>query len=168
VAESLGVDALGFVFVRKSARFIEPEQAAEILAALPPFATPVGLFLDSDDDQIERAFAAIPNLVPQFHGQESAADCERWGRGYLKAIGLGGSAGDPGHVQAQIDSHVKAMAFRPLILAGGLSAANVGQAIVEVQPWAVDVSSGVESAKGIKEAQKMAAFVQAVQQADSA
>lgn len=195
LAESLGVDSLGFVFVRKSARFIEPAAAAEILAVLPPFVTPVGLFLDAPPSEIDEAFKAIPSLIPQFHGREPPDDCERWGRGYLKAIGLGGEAAEASQVRRQIDAHEKALAFlfdsnepgalggtghvfdwqqlehgmnRPLILAGGLSAANVVSAIAQVQPWAVDVSSGVEAQKGIKDAQKMTAFVQAVHTADSA
>ncbi len=212
-AAQLGVDALGFVFVPASARCIELDKAAAIIARLPAFVVPVGLFLDASERAISEALQAIPSLVPQFHGRESASDCERFGKPYLKALALGSESatGDgagatsiaPNEATARmtgeaarqfthakgflLDSHApgalggtgvaldwdslgdvkEALDDRPMILAGGLAPDTVAEAIVKTRPWAVDVSSGVESAKGIKDETAMRAFVAAVAQADS-
>lgn len=197
-AARAGADAIGFVFVPESARAIEPEAARAIAARLPAFVTPVGLFLDASADDVQRAIEGWPELVPQFHGTESAAECERHHRRYLKALGLGEGgqlptedvlaayAGSQGFL---FDSHAPGalggtgVAFdwsaladarragrfddRPLVLAGGLDASTVGEAVRRVAPWALDVSSGVESAKGVKDHQAMHAFVAAVRAADA-
>lgn len=204
-AARLGADALGFVFVPASRRNITPENARRIVEQLPPFVEVVGLFLDAQPETIEAALEAVPSLLPQFHGRESAFDCERWQRPYLKAIGLGQETTVMQHpedskvlsVSNQLVAHRKACGFlfdsnapgelggtghvfdwqkleqgverdlpHPLILAGGLDVQNVGQAIRQVAPWAVDVSSGVEEDKGIKDLQKMKAFIEAVRAAD--
>lgn len=193
LAEQLGVDALGFVFCPASARYITPVEAQLITDRLPSFITCVGLFLDATVAEIEAALDAIPALVPQFHGRESPADCERYGRPYLKAIGVGGGDQRLGEVTDRLAEYKNASAFlfdsnepgqlggtghvfdwckldknmsRPLILAGGLNVHNVAAAIQQVRPWAVDVSSGVEAAKGIKDAEALRAFSAAVDEAD--
>ena len=208
-AVDAGVDALGFVFVPASARAIRPAAAARIAAELPAFVTRVGLFLDAAPDEVARALETVPDLVPQFHGTEAAAACERHGRPYLKALALGAATGgkdgeggsgdgtdrvpanEPAAAYASatgflLDSHapgalggtgvaldwtaldaaVAALGGRPLVLAGGLGPGNVREAIRALRPFAVDVSSGVESAKGIKDHDAVRAFLRAVRDAD--
>ena len=206
-AVDAGVDALGFVFVPASARAIDPAAAARIAAELPAFVTRVGLFLDAAPDEVAGALEAVPDLVPQFHGTEAAAACERHGRPYLKALALGAATGgedggrgdgagpppanEPAAAYASatgflLDSHapgalggtgvaldwtaleaaVAALDGRPLVLAGGLGPGNVREAIRALRPFAVDVSSGVESAKGIKDHDAVRAFLRAVRDAD--
>jgi len=188
-AVALGADALGFVFVPASKRHVSVPDAADIAAALPPFVARVGLFLDAPVVDVLTALHAMPDLVPQFHGRESAEYCESFDRPYLKAIGV--AEGLP--ERAALDAFERAAGFlldsnapgalggtghafdwstlgmdlgKPLILAGGLDAGNVGKAVREVAPYALDVSSGVESAKGIKDDAAMRAFMAAVAAAD--
>lgn len=185
LSEQLGVDALGFVFCEASKRFIEPSRAKIISDQLAPFVTRVGLFLDAEADEIDHALNELPGMIPQFHGRESAADCERFGVPYLKAIGLG--AGMPSIAEMDEYEHAQAFLFdsnepgqlggtghvfdwqkldhnvgKPIILAGGLNPDNVGSAIAQVRPYAVDVSSGVELSKGVKDHQALSTFVDAV------
>ena len=185
VAVELGVDAIGFVLTRKSRRHVEPATARALRQALPPFVSAVALFMDDDAQWIEQAVAIVQPDLLQFHGAESAAFAERCARPYLKAVPMASvadvAAFAAGHPQARgflLDSHAAGAtggsgeAFdwtrvprdfaRPLLLAGGLDAGNVAQAIATAQPYAVDVSSGIESAPGIKDAAKMRAFVAAV------
>ncbi len=189
LAAQLGADALGFVFCQASARYISPSVASKIIRQLPPFVTPVGLFLDAGAAEINVALELNPALLPQFHGQESPAECQRYGRPYVKAIGVG--SGMPSH--ASLSEYESALAFlfdsnepgklggtghafnwqqldqqigRPVILAGGLNVNNIKAAIAQVRPFAVDVSTGVERAKGIKNPDALRAFMQAVQRAD--
>lgn len=196
-AEAAGADALGFVFVNKSKRWITPEAAASIAAQVPPFVVRVGLFLDPDEEEVRHALTCLPDLLPQFHGRESAEFCQQFARPYIKALGRGnasGSADDTApneHATALAhlyDSHEpgqlggtghafdwssltspeeRSAAAVPLVLAGGLSADNVASAIAAVRPYAVDVSSGVEQEKGIKDAVRIRAFMAAVQRADA-
>jgi phosphoribosylanthranilate isomerase len=187
-AIAAGSDALGFVLYEKSPRAVSISKAAALAARLPPFVTPVGLFVNAHVDQIERALAAIPQLLLQFHGDESVEDCERYGRPYLRAarISPGFDLLDfarqfQGAQAILLDAHVDGYGGggkvfdwqlipqgvpRPVVLSGGLHAANVIDGIRRVRPVAVDVSSGVEIAKGVKDADRMRRFCQAVRQAD--
>ena len=188
-AALLGADAIGLVFYAPSPRAVTPRRATEIAAALPPFVARVGLFVDAPAAEIEAVLAAVHLDLLQFHGQETEADCRRFGRPYLKAIrmkpeldvaaalsaypsaagflldayhpalpGGSGESFDWGRVPAGQD--------RPIVLAGGLTPDNVVEAVRRVQPYAVDVSSGVESAKGIKDPGKMAEFIRGVRHGD--
>lgn len=181
-AEAIGVDALGFVFVAASKRAISVEAAAPLCEALGPFVQRVGLFLNSPETDVEHALDTIPGLLPQFHGQETPDYCESFGRPYLKAIGIGsgmpamreleayrsasgflfdsneaGQLGGTGHT---FDWNLlRSYSGKPLILAGGLNPDNVASAVAEVQPYGVDVSTGVESDPGIKSDALVNAFV---------
>jgi len=188
-AESLGVDALGFVFVPASKRYIHPQAAAEIAQQLSAFTTVVGLFLDASASTVEQTINLMPDILLQFHGREKAEYCDGFNRPYIKAIGLGNTEADPhdlsayekakgflfdsnepgalggtGHAfdWARLDNTIN----EPVILAGGINTSNVQNAILEIKPYAVDVSSGVESAKGIKDALAMRQFMRAVTDAD--
>jgi phosphoribosylanthranilate isomerase len=184
-----GADAIGLVFYEKSPRAVTVAVAAQLAQRLPPFVTPVGLFVNAAPEQITAACRAIPNLVLQFHGDESPADCEAPARPWLKAARM-----VPGFdlldfadrfVNAQallLDAHVDGYGGggkvfdwslipqgvrHPLVLSGGLNPANVGDGMRQLRPWAVDVSSGVESAKGIKDADAIRRFCAAVRDADA-
>jgi len=188
-AEALGVDALGFVFVPASKRYVEVAAARAISAKLSPFITTVGLFLDAEPAFIREVLEEMPGLLPQFHGRESSEYCEQFKRPYLKAIGMAG--GLPSLEALSAFAHCRGFLFDsnapgelggtghtfdwqalaggvnlPLILAGGLDADNVGNGIKTLQPMAVDVSSGVEVDKGVKDADAMRKFMHAVAKAD--
>lgn len=188
-AAQAGADAIGFVFYAKSVRALTLEQALPLAERLPPFVTPVGLFVNAAPAQIEAALRAIPNLLLQFHGDESPADCERWGRPYLRAVAvtpgtrlLDLASRHPGAQALLLDAPVEgyggggkvfdwsllaANEHSRLVLSGGLNAANVGDGIRQVRPWAVDVSSGVESSRGVKDPDLIHAFCAAVRSADA-
>ena len=184
-AIELGADALGLVFCERSPRNVELPQAAEIIDALPPLVTVVALFMNAEAAEVERVLAALPIDLLQFHGDEAPDYCAAFGRRYIKALPMGGDA-EPLAYAARyphtagflLDSHSpggsggSGTAFdwqrtperlaKPLIVAGGLHPGNVAQAIVQARPYAVDVSSGVEAGKGIKDPAKMAAFINEV------
>ncbi|MCE0883113.1 phosphoribosylanthranilate isomerase [Pseudomonas putida] len=187
-AAQAGADAIGFVFYAKSPRAVDVRQARAIIAELPPFVTTVGLFVNASRCELNEILEVVPLDLLQFHGDETPQDCEGYHRPWIKALrvrpgddleaacqlyaGARGIlldtyvAGVPGGTGEAFDwSLVPAHLSKPIILAGGLSAGNVGQAIAQVRPYAVDVSGGVEQAKGIKDAAKIEAFMQAVKQA---
>lgn len=177
-----GADALGFVFYEKSPRHLSVEAAAALLRELPPFVQSVGLFVNADPAFIASLLEAAPLDLLQFHGDETAADCARYGRPWIKAVRVNRDtdlvkcaadfeaargllldafvAGVPGGTGERFDWGLIPPALpRPVVLSGGLTPDNVAEAIQRVRPWAVDVSSGVEAAKGIKDARKMAQFI---------
>ncbi|WP_028696255.1 phosphoribosylanthranilate isomerase [Pseudomonas cremoricolorata] len=187
-AAEAGADAIGLVFYAKSPRAVDIHQARAIIAALPPFVTTVGLFVNASRCELGEILDAVPLDLLQFHGDETAAQCEGHGRPYIKALRVRAGddleaacqsypgacgmlldayvAGVPGGTGQAFDwSLVPATLSKPIILAGGLAADNVGAAIAQVRPYAVDVSGGVERSKGIKDAGKIQAFMQAVKQA---
>jgi len=184
-AAQAGADAIGFVFDPKSPRHIHPDQALKIARALPPFITIVGLFVNAAPDTIEGVLSHVPLDLIQFHGNEKPEQCRRYHRSYIKAIHMqpdvdlhekarlyGDATGllldtyaadvAGGSGQSFDWNRVPRDLGRPLILAGGLTPENVGAAIRQVHPYAVDVSSGVEQDKGIKDAGKISAFIDAV------
>jgi len=185
LAVELGVDALGFVFYEKSPRYVAAEDAAAIIRQLPPLICKVGLFVDADPGDIAKLLADVPIDVVQFHGEESAAECDLAGRPYVKAVRMSAgvdlaveAARFPGAAALLVDAYdtdivggtgnafewtrVPAMISKPIILAGGLNAANVARAISTVRPYAVDVSTGIERDKGIKDPVKMSEFMKEV------
>ncbi|MDH4569455.1 phosphoribosylanthranilate isomerase [Pseudomonas sp. BN414] len=182
-AVAAGADAIGFVFYAKSPRAVTPAQAGAIIAALPPFVTTVGLFVDMPRAELTQLLKEVPLDLLQFHGDESPADCGGYGRPYIKALRVKPGddvaaaiarypeasgvlldtyvAGTPGGTGEAFDwSLVPRNAAKPVILAGGLTPENVGDAVRQVRPYAVDVSGGVEASKGIKDAAKIQAFIQ--------
>lgn len=193
-ALALGVDALGFNFYRHSARHVLPERAAGLVARVPPSVATVGLFVNASRDEIAAVLDRVPLSLLQFHGDELPEACGRFPLPYMKAArvttdldllefadayrdaaailldahtaGYGGSgkAFDWSLVPPQL---IGPGAVRRVVLSGGLSAANVADAIARVRPCAVDVSSGIERAKGIKDPDAMRRFVAAVRAADT-
>lgn len=188
-AALLGADAIGLVFYAPSPRAVSTSRAAEIAACLPPFVTRVGLFVNAAPAEVEAVLAGVRLDLLQFHGDESEADCLRFGYPYLKAISMrpeldvaAALAAYPNASGILLDAYHPAVpggsgeSFDwdrvpnerpvPIVLAGGLTPANVGDAVRAVRPYAVDVSSGVEAAKGIKDADKMAEFIRGVRRGD--
>jgi phosphoribosylanthranilate isomerase len=180
-----GADAFGLVFYEKSPRHVGLQQARSILLAAKPFVTAVGLFVNPSVDYVREVLAQVSLDVLQFHGEEPPEFCAQFGKPYLKALrvkigvdlvqyairyagaqGLLLDAyieGTHGGTGESFDwSLIPSDLPLPLILSGGLHAGNVAEAIKQVRPYAVDVSSGVEAAKGIKDAAKVAAFIKAV------
>ena len=189
-AVNAGADAIGLVFYAQSPRCVTIEQAQKIVAAIPPFVSVVGLFINASKAEIETVLSKVRLDILQFHGDESQNDCEQIKLPYYKAIRVKADtnllqcAVEFGSAKALLLDTYSDAAFggtgqvfdwglipknltKPLILAGGLTAENVGSAIKRVQPYAVDVSGGVEKSKGVKDAAKIAAFMQAVEQSRS-
>lgn len=187
-AAHAGADAIGLVFYPRSPRYLSLERALEIRDALPPFVQSVALFVNPDAAQVAQVIGTVRPALLQFHGEETPSFCESFGVPYVKACRvrpgldlleylrpfsrasawlLDSHVAEYGGVGERFDwSLVPAQRERPLILSGGLSAGNVADAIRRVKPWGVDVSSGVESAKGIKDAARIAAFISEVRHAD--
>ena len=187
----LGVDAIGLVFTRKSQRFIGIAHARAIRSELPPYVVATALFMDDEPGWIEEVIAGVQPDLLQFHGSESAGFASSFGRPYVKAVPMGSVADVARYASSYADasgflfdsnadgavggsgetfdwSRVPPALARSIVLAGGLNPQNVASAIAAVRPYAVDVSSGIESAPGIKDAAKMRAFVAAVGVADAA
>ena len=184
-AVELGVDALGFVFVKDSPRYIEIHDAHRLSKSIPPSVNLVGLFMNPESSHVYEVLKHINLNYLQFHGQEDEAFCKQFNQPYLKSIAMGSDISIseycrkyPSATAFLLDSHVEGQmggsgeSFtwnplpddldRPIILAGGLTAENVADAISVVQPYAVDVSSGIEASKGIKDPVKMRQFVKEV------
>jgi phosphoribosylanthranilate isomerase len=190
-ASAAGADAVGLNFYAPSPRAVDIEQAVTIRRALPPFLTVVGLFVNADEATVAHTVERVQLDVLQFHGEETAALCERFGRPYMKAV----------HVKERVDVRDAAVRYAsaralvldthddelwggsgrtfdwelvpadiglPLVLAGGLTPANVADAIVRLRPYGVDVSGGVEQSPGIKDAAKISRFIQEVNRVTSA
>ena len=184
VAVEGGADAIGLVFYPPSPRFVDLAKAAELARTVPPFVSIVGLFVNADPAVVRETLAVVPIHLLQFHGDEDEAYCCQFDRPYMKAarvkpgMDLVQYAADFPSAQAiLLDAFVDGFGGggkvfdwslippalgKPLVLSGGLDAGNVGEAVARVQPAAVDVSSGVEAAKGIKDAGKIRAFCAAV------
>ncbi len=191
-AADAGADAIGLVFYPPSPRFLSVERAVEIRDALPPFVQSVALFVNPDAAQVAQVLGRLRPGALQFHGDETPQFCSQFGVPWIKAarVKSGVSTGGDlleylrpfsGAMAWLLDSHVEAYGGagesfdwslvpaareRPIILSGGLARDNVAEAVHRVRPWGVDVSSGVESAKGIKDAVKIAAFIAEVRNAD--
>lgn len=187
-AAAAGADAIGLVFYAPSPRAVNALQARAIIAALPPFITTVGLFVNASRSEVNAVLAAVPLDLLQFHGEETPAECEGYSRPYIKALRVRPDEdlaarcaeyttatgilldtfvpGIPGGTGEAFDwSLVPANLSKPIILAGGLTAQNVLAAIAQVRPYAVDISGGVEASKGIKAHDKLRAFVSVVRSA---
>jgi phosphoribosylanthranilate isomerase len=189
-AVAAGADAIGFNCYPQSPRYIPPNRLKLLARELGPFVTPVLLFVNASTDLVEGALDAVPDALLQFHGDEHEPACHRYGRPYLRALRVAPgvalldferefhsaaallvdapSAAYGGSGESFDWSLLPAQRSKPLVLAGGLQADNVGQAIRAVRPYAVDVSSGVESAPGIKSAARIEGFIAAVRMADEA
>jgi phosphoribosylanthranilate isomerase len=190
LAVALGVDAVGFVLVAGSPRHLDLDEAAALRRRLSPFVTSVVLLRDADAAFVREAIARVQPDLLQFHGREADAFCAQFDRPYLTAIAMGDAGADIAALSAEhpravgilFDSHVpggmggQGKTFdwsriptglaRPLILAGGLNADNVSSAVASVRPYAVDVSSGIESSPGIKDYAKMQAFIDGVRRGE--
>ncbi len=188
-AAEAGADAIGFVLYPPSPRHVDLARALALAQALPAFVTPVLLFVNASREAVDAAAAAMPQAVLQFHGDESAADCEAAQRPYLRAVrmapgtdlldwsyrfksaqallldapvegyGGGGKVFDWSLLSLGVPA--------PLVLSGGLNPANVIEGVLRVRPYAVDVSSGVEASKGVKDAALIRRFCEAVREADA-
>ncbi len=191
-AAEAGADAVGLVFYPRSPRYLAAERAVGIRDALPPFVQTVALFVNADAAQVAQVIGRVRPGMLQFHGDETPAFCAQFGMPYIKACRVKSGVRSEvdlleylrpfsGAAAWLLDSHVEEYGGvgesfdwslvpqrreRPLILSGGLERGNVAEAIRRVRPWGVDVSSGVESAKGVKDAAKIAAFIEEVRNAD--
>jgi phosphoribosylanthranilate isomerase len=188
-AVAAGADAIGLNLYTKSSRAVTPARAGELARRLPPFVTPVLLFVNATADEIAAGLAAVPNALLQFHGDESPAQCDAPGRPYLRAARMATgfdlldfAARYTGAAGILLDAHVEGYGGggkvfdwslipsgvpHPVVLSGGLNPANVIDGVMHVRPWAVDVSSGVEVGKGLKDAALMRQFCDAVREADA-
>ncbi|WP_341893089.1 phosphoribosylanthranilate isomerase [Variovorax sp. YR752] len=188
-AVEAGADAIGFVLYPKSPRQVSVARAADLAQRLPPFVMPVALLVNASDGEVADAVSALPQALLQFHGDETPARCDATGRPYLRAARMAAGfdlvdfAQQFSNAQAiLLDAHVEGYGGggkvfdwslipsnvpRPVVLSGGLHAGNVIEGILQVRPCAVDVSSGVEAAKGIKDADLIRRFCEAVREADA-
>ncbi len=181
-AATAGADALGWVFYDKSPRHVSAQQAAAICEILPPFITRVGLFVDASADDVKSVLQSVSLDLLQFHGNESPVFCAQFGKPYIKAVRVHAATdllkyaadfetacgllldayvpGVPGGTGESFDWKLIPANFpKPIVLSGGLTPENVADAVQQTHPWAVDVSSGVESSKGIKDPHKVTQFI---------
>jgi phosphoribosylanthranilate isomerase len=187
-AARAGADAIGLVFYPPSPRFLSVERAIEVRNALPPFVQSVALFVNPDAAQVAQVLGRVRPSLLQFHGEETREFCAQFGVPYLKACRVADAVDLLEYLRAFPDasgwlldayvdgyggkgksfdwSRVPAERDRPLVLSGGLARDNVREAIRRVRPWGVDVSSGVESAKGVKDPAMIAAFIEEVRHED--
>ena len=189
LAATEGADAIGLVFHPASPRFVTVERAVEVAAALPSFVWAVGLFVNTPEAEVRRALERVPLDMLQFHGDETPEECERYGRPYLRAVRMAEGVDLVEYAQRfsrakalLLDAHVPGeqggtgQRFDwgriprnlpiPIVLSGGLDPGNVADAVRQARPWAVDVSSGVEAPRGVKDPAKIAAFIRSVQRED--
>lgn len=189
LAVELGVDAIGLVFAAGSPRCLTPDQGASLRQAVPPLVDAVALFMDNPGSEVEAVVRRLKPDLLQFHGSESEAFCRSFGIPFIKTVAMGGGASDAATVRKRypsasaflLDGHAPGQPGgrgerfdwtqvpslgRPLFLAGGLAPANVAEAVRTVRPYAVDVSSGIESAPGLKDGGRMQSFVDEVRRAD--
>ena len=182
LAAEAGADAIGLVFYPQSPRVVTPERAAEIAAVLPPFVTAVGLFVNADPHEIRRVVHAARLDLLQFQGDEAPEFCGQFGKPWMRAVRMAPGVdlleyarrfsaarallldahvpGQPGGTGETFDwAAIPRNLPIPIVLSGGLDAGNVGRAIREVRPWAVDVSSGVETGRGVKDPAKIVEFI---------
>ena len=187
-AADAGVDAIGLVFYESSPRYVDSVKARAIINACPPFICKIGLFVDQDQESIARILDEVPLDMLQFHGNETPEQCNRFEKPYIKAIRMSKGIDVQDYIGIYqeasallLDTHVKGVAGgtgrvfdwttvpadlkKPVVLAGGLTPENVFAAIRQVAPYAVDVSGGVETEKGIKDQQKIISFIRAVHDA---
>ena len=184
-AVDLGVDALGFVFVKDSPRSLKTEQARQLVGEVPPFVMTVGLFMNAETGHVRNVLNNVNTNLLQFHGEEDEEFCRQFSLPYVKAIPMGSTTSVvdfcsryPSATGFVLDSHAKGEmggsgnkfawsqapsgVAKPVILAGGLTPYNVAEAVRVVQPYAVDVSSGIETVEGVKDVDKMRHFIQEV------
>jgi phosphoribosylanthranilate isomerase len=192
LASELGVDAVGFVFARQSPRRVEPEEARAMRTALAPLVDSVALFMDNTQDEVREVVRHVRPSLLQFHGSEDDAFCRSFGVAYLKTIAMGmtnpststmplrarypnaagflfdsNAPGEQGGSGKTFDwSQIPPDPGKPWLLAGGLKADNVFDAVIATRPWGVDVSSGIELSPGIKDGDKMRRFVEETRRAD--
>ena len=191
-AVAAGADALGFVFYEPSPRYVSPGRAAQLIEQVPAFVSTVGLFVNASAQEVSAVMSRAPFDLLQFHGDEDAGFCSRFGKPWIKAARVKPGvdlleyasefAEAPGAAGLLLDAHVEGYGGGgktfdwsliprplplPLILSGGLHPGNIVEAVRTVRPWAVDVSSGVEVARGIKDMQKITEFVAGVRDADA-
>ena len=189
-AVEAGADALGFVLYDRSPRCVSLQRAQALVGRLPPFVTPVLLFVNATPHELAQATQALPQAVLQFHGDETPDECRAALRPWLRAVRMAPGVDlldcaerFHGAQALLLDAHVQGYGGGgkvfdwsqippsvplPVVLSGGLSPANVSAGVLRVRPWAVDVSSGVEASKGIKNAALMRRFCKAVREADAA
>lgn len=190
LAARLGADAIGLVFTARSKRQVMLPRAREIVAALPPFVATVALFMDDDADLVRQVIVEVQPTLLQFHGSETDDWCMQFGRPFLKAIAMGEGAAAllrlydyphalglllDGHGLGEAGGSGKAFDWsllptdlaQPVILAGGLHAGNVADAVRAARPWAVDVASGIEASPGVKDPDKLTAFIRAVRETNA-